>query len=107
MNAFERMTNSVFANTDLSLPADYRRGGQGPALRVRVVRSVLEPEAAPLSLNLKARADTLSVRAADCPHLAQGDTFTLHPDTAPELLTVTGTEPDTEGLSFTATVRRS
>ena len=107
MTVFATALATLHADPNLSLPADYRRGGQGPALRVRVVRSVLEPEAAPLSLNLKARADTLSVRAADCPHLAQGDTFTLHPDTAPELLTVTGTEPDTEGLSFTATVRRS
>ena len=107
MTAFDDALTTLHADADLSAPADYRQGGQGPAARVRVIRAVLEPEAAPLGLNLRARADTLSVRVADCPSLSKDDTFTMDPDTAPTLLTVIDTVPDAEGLSFTATVRRS
>lgn len=107
MSAFASALADLHADPDLSVPADYRRGGEGPATRLRVVRSVLEPDAAPLGLKLTARADTLAVRAADCPGLAVSDTFTLTPDTAPELLTVTSITSDAEGLSFTAIVRRS
>lgn len=106
--AFSSALGDLHADTDLATPADYRRGGQGPASRVRVIRSVLEPQAAPLGLALRARADTVSVRAADCPQLRTGDTFTLDPDTTPTLLTVTeAPELDVEGLSYTANVRRS
>ena len=66
MTAFDDALTTLHADADLSAPADYRQGGQGPVARVRVIRAVLEPEAAPLGLHLRARADTLSVRVGDC-----------------------------------------
>jgi hypothetical protein len=107
MNVFATALATLHADPNGATPADYRQGGQGPAARVRVIRAVAEPEAAPLGFNLKARADTLQVRMADCPHLAMSDTFVLFPDTAPELVTVTQTALDAEGMSFIAVVRRS
>jgi hypothetical protein len=107
VTVFATALATLHTDANLAVPADYRRGGAGPAARVRVIRAVLEPDAAPLGFNLKARADTLAVRAADCPNLAPGDSFTLAPDTAPTVVVVTTLTPDAEGLSFTAITRRA
>lgn len=107
MTVFDTALATLHADANMSLPADYRRGGQGPATRVRVIRAVLEPEAAPLGLSIKARADTISVPIATCPDLAMSDTFTLNPDTAPTIVTVTQFVRDAEDTEFTAIVRRS
>lgn len=108
MSVFNTALATLHADRNLSLPADYRRAGHGPPARVRVIRSVVEPDAAPLGLSIKARADTIAVPIADCPHLAKDDTFTLNPDTAPEIVTVTPQiTRDAEDTEFTAIVRRS
>lgn len=107
MQVFADAMADIFADTDMTVPADYRRGGQGPASRIRVVRSVREPGMQALGLELRARADMISVRVADAPHLAPGDSFTFDPDTAPTIVKVIeAPELDGQGLSYTAVIRR-
>lgn len=108
MTVFNTALATLFADRNMTVEAEYRRGGQGPAARVRVKRAVIEPDAAPLGLTIRARADAIAVPIADCPHLAKDDTFTLNPDTAPEIVTVTPQiTRDAEDTEFTAIVRRS
>lgn len=104
---FDEMLEDLHNDDAFGLDADYRRGGNGIPVRVRIRRSIIEPNESPLGLRIKARADTISVRLADCPHLAKDDQFTVDPDTNPTILVVTEIERDAEGLSATATVRRS
>jgi hypothetical protein len=106
MTVFAAALRTLHAHPNGPVPADYRRGGQGPAARVRVVHTILEPSRAPFGMQLKARADQLQVRLSDAPHLAQSDTFTMDPDGAPWIAVVTSVELDAEGLSATCIIRR-
>lgn len=107
MTIFDTALAAIHAHPDLSLPADHRVGGQGPATRIRVIRSIETPDAVAFGQGMRGQRDTYAIRRADVPGLAAGDSLTLNPDTAPEIVKLI--EPpaiDIEGLTFTVAVRR-
>lgn len=107
MTAFDDAIEDLHADTDLSALADYRQGGQGPATRLRVMHTVLEPSRAPFGMTLQARADQVTVRLADAPHIGPNDSFTFDPDGSPWVGVVTSApERDAENLSATCRIRR-
>lgn len=107
MTAFDDAIEDLHADTDLTALVDYRQGGQGPATRIRVIHTVLEPSRAPFGMTLQARADQVQVRLADAPQLAAGDSLTFDPDTTPWVGVITApVERDAENLSITARIRR-
>lgn len=106
MSAFADALADLHGDVDLTVPADYRRGKSGPATRIRVAHTVLEPSRAPFGKQLKARTDQVQIRLADAPHLAAEDTLTFDPDGTPWVAVITSTELDAEGLSATCQIRR-
>lgn len=106
MTVFDTALATLHADSNLAVPVDYRRGGQGPAARIRVVHSILEPSRAPFGQALKARADQVAIRLADAPHIAAGDSLTFDPDGTPWVGVITTKELDAEGLSATCQLRR-
>ena len=107
MTVFRTALATLHADTNLSIPADYRQGGQGPATRLRVIHTVLEPSRAPFGMTLQARADQVTVRLADAPHIGPNDSFTFDPDGTPWVGVVTSApERDAENLSATCRIRR-
>lgn len=106
MSVFDTALATLHADANMAIPADYRRGGNGIPVRIRIVRSTIVGDEAPLGMRIKAREDVVSVRLVDAPHLAKDDHLTVDPDSTPTILVVTSAELDAEGRSFTATVRR-
>lgn len=106
MTAFDDALEDLHADQDLAVPADHRQGGQGPAARIRVGHTILEPSRAPFGQALKTRIDQVQVRIADVPALAPNDTLTFDPDGTPWVAVITTREIDAEGLTWLCQARR-
>lgn len=106
MTVFDTALATLHADTNTTVPADYRQGGQGPASRIRVAHTILTPARAPFGMQIKGRADQVQLRLSDAPAVAPGDSLTFDPDGTPWVAVVTTVEPDAEGLSATCMLRR-
>lgn len=106
MTVFDTALATLHADANGPVPADYRRGGQGPATRIRVVHTILEPSRAPFGMELRGRADQVQIRLADAPSLAPDDSLTFDPDGTPWVGVIAKIERDAEGLSATCQIRR-
>ncbi|MCW3477361.1 head-tail joining protein [Limobrevibacterium gyesilva] len=108
MTVFEAALRTLHADPNLSVPADYQPGGQGPATSIRVTRVTREARFDAFQ-PVKQHGEDLSIRRIDAPALAKADTLTLYDPTrpGPELVVVLEANLDHEGLTWTATVRRA
>jgi hypothetical protein len=102
MSAFAAAMAALVADPNLGAEAVYRRGGTGPAVAVRVVRSSPDRVADGFGTEILSASDILAVAIATLPDLAAGDSFALGPD----LLTVTHAERDASGTAWRVLCQR-
>lgn len=109
MTVFDVAAAVLHADRNLSLAAEYRSLGRGPATSMRVILSAPSDQVSPFGHGVRVRqARSITVLAADCTP-AQNDTWTLV-DAAPgvpagTVLTALDVEGSTEGTSWTVTCR--
>ncbi|WP_149539304.1 head-tail joining protein [Siccirubricoccus phaeus] len=102
MNAFADAMAALVADPNLGTEAIYRKGGSGPAVPVRVLRSSPDRVGDAFGTEILSATDILSVAIAALPDLAAGDSFALGPD----LLTVTHAERDASGTAWRVLCQR-
>jgi hypothetical protein len=102
MTAFADAVDTLFTDANMALTAFWRRGGDGEAVPVRLVRRAPDLVADFGPGRVVIDATWLDVRVSEVESLAPGDTFEIDG----ELLEVRG-EPrrDTERLIWTAEAR--
>jgi hypothetical protein len=92
----------ILADPHVGVDAEWRRGGTGAPVPVRVVRSSPDRVAGAFDAALIQATDVLTGAVADVPDLAAGDSFALGPDT----LVVTHAERDALGVAWRVFCRR-
>lgn len=107
MTVFATALATLHADTNATSLVDYRQGGRGPAARIRVIHTILEPSRAPFGQALNTRTDEVQVRIVDAPYLAPNDSLTFDPDGTPWIGVISSKpELDAEGTAYTARLRR-
>lgn len=102
MDVFAAALGDILADPHVATDAEWRQGGAGPPMPVRVVRSSPDRVAAAFDAAVIQATDVLTAAVADIPDLASGDSFTLGPDT----LVVTHAERDALRLAWRVHCRR-
>lgn len=103
MNVFAAALRDILADPHVGTTADWRQGGAGPPVSVRVVRSSPDQVARAFDTAVIQATDVLTVAVADVPALAAGDSVAIGADT----LVVTHAERDAIGVAWRAFCRRN
>lgn len=100
-NAFRVALRTLLRDPNLGVDAEYRAGGAGPAVAVRVI--VSQPDEITTAFEAQHVRPTrvLTAAVADLPNLRAGDTFTLGAD----LLTAHAPQRDATGTTWTIPCR--
>jgi hypothetical protein len=96
MSAFDTAMASLIADAHLGVDAQYRQGGTGAPINLRVLRSSPDRMADPFGTEVISASDILSLAIATLPNIASGDTFSI----GGEVLTVRHAERDATGTAW-------
>ncbi len=102
MDVFAAAVRDLLADPHVGVDAEWRQGGVGPPVPLRVVRSSPDRVAGAFDAAVIQATDVLTVAVADVPDLASGDSVTLGSD----VLTVTHAERDALGVAWRVFCRR-
>jgi hypothetical protein len=102
VDVFAAALGHILADPHVGVDAEWRQGGVGSPVPVRVVRSSPDRVAGAFDATVIQATDVLTAAVADLPDLAAGDGFTLGPD----VLVVTHAERDTLGVAWRVFCRR-
>ena len=96
MSAFGDAMVSLIADPHLGCDAEYRQGGTGAPISLRVLRSSPDRMADAFGTEVISASDILSLTIATLPDIAAGDSFAIGAD----LLTVRHAERDASGTAW-------
>jgi len=96
MSAFAAAMDVLALDPNIGIDANYRMGGTGAPVALRVIRSSPDRIGDAFGTELLQASDILAVAIATLPSLGTGDTFTIGADT----LTVTHAERDAPGVAW-------
>ena len=96
MSAFDTAMASLIADAHLGVDAQYRQGGTGAPINLRVLRSSPDRLADAFGTEVISASDILSLAIATLPNIASGDTFSI----GGEVLTVRHAERDATGTAW-------
>ena len=96
MSAFDTAMASLIADPHLGVDAQYRQGGTGAPISLRVLRSSPDRMADAFGTEVISASDILSLAIATLPYIASGDTFSI----GGEVLTVRHAERDATGTAW-------
>jgi hypothetical protein len=96
MSAFDAAMASLIADAHLGVDAQYRQGGIGAPISLRVLRSSPDRMADAFGTEVISASDILSLAIATLPDIASGDTFSI----GGEVLTVRHAERDASGTAW-------
>lgn len=96
MSAFDTAMASLIADPHLGGAAQYRQGGTGAPISLRVLRSSPDRIASGFDTEVISASDILSLAIATLPDLAAGDSFSI----SGEVLTVRHAERDATGTAW-------
>ena len=96
MSAFGGAMASLIADAHLGVDAQYRQGGTGAPVSLRVLRSSPDRLADAFGTEVISASDILSLAIATLPDIAAGDSFAIGAD----LLTVRHAERDATGTAW-------
>ena len=96
MSAFDTAMASLIADAHLGVDAQYRQGGIGAPISLRVLRSSPDRMADAFGTEVISASDILSLAIATLPDLAAGDSFSI----GGEVLTVRHAERDATGTAW-------
>ena len=96
MSAFDTAMASLIADAHLGVDAQYRQGGTGAPVSLRVLRSSPDRMADAFGTEMISASDILSLAIATLPDIAPGDSFAIGAD----LLTVRHAERDATGTAW-------
>ena len=96
MSAFDAAMASLIADAHLGVDAQYRQGGIGAPISLRVLRSSPDRMADAFGTEVISASDILSLTIATLPDITAGDTFSI----SGEVLTVRHAERDATGTAW-------
>ena len=96
MSAFDTAMASLIADAHLGVDAQYRQGGIGAPISLRVLRSSPDRMADAFGTEVISASDILSLAIATLPEVAAGDSFLI----GGEVLTVRHAERDATGTAW-------
>jgi hypothetical protein len=96
MSAFDTAMASLIADAHLGVDAQYRQGGTGAPINLRVLRSSPDRMADAFGTEVISASDILSLAIATLPDIKAGDTFSI----SGEVLTVRHAERDATGTAW-------
>ena len=96
MSAFGDAMVSLIADAHLGVDAQYRQGGTGAPISLRVLRSSPDRMADAFGTEVISASDILSLAIATLPEVAAGDSFSI----GVEVLTVRHAERDASGTAW-------
>lgn len=96
MSAFDAAMASLIADAHLGVDAQYRQGGTGAPVSLRVLRSSPDRMADAFGTEVISASDILSLAIAALPDIAAGDSFLI----GNEVLTVRHAERDATGTAW-------
>jgi hypothetical protein len=96
MSAFDAAMASLIADAHLGVDAQYRQGGTGAPISLRVLRSSPDRLADAFGTEVISASDILSLAIATLPDITAGDTFSI----GGEVLTVRHAERDATGSAW-------
>ena len=96
MSAFDGAMAALLADPHLGCAAQYRQGGIGAPISLRVLRSSPDRMADAFGTEMISASDILSLAIATLPDIASGDTFSI----SGEVLTVRHAERDATGTAW-------
>jgi len=96
MSAFDTAMASLIADPHLGVDAQYRQGGTGAPVSLRVLRSSPDRLADAFGTEVISGSDILSLPIATLPDIAAGDSFSIDG----EVLTVRHAERDATGTAW-------
>jgi hypothetical protein len=96
MSAFDAAMASLIADAHLGVDAQYRQGGTGAPISLRVLRSSPDRLADAFGTEVISASDSLSLAIATLPDITAGDTFSI----GGEVLTVRHAERDATGTAW-------
>jgi hypothetical protein len=96
MSAFDAAMASLIADAHLGVDAQYRQGGTGAPIHLRVLRSSPDRMADAFGTEVISASDILSLAIATLPDITAGDTFSI----SGEVLTVRHAERDATGTAW-------
>lgn len=102
MTLFAAALADILADPYVGVDAEWRAGGAGPPVPVRVVRSSPDRVAAAFDAAVIQATDVITVAVADIPDLVSGDSFSIGSD----VLIVTHAERDAIGVAWRVYCRR-
>jgi hypothetical protein len=102
MSAFDAAMASLIADPHLGCAAQYRQGGTGAPINLRVLRSSPDRMADAFGTEVITASDILSLAIATLPDIAAGDSFAIGAD----LLTVRHAERDATGTAWRVLCQR-
>jgi hypothetical protein len=102
MSAFDEAMASLIADAHLGCDAEYRQGGTGAPVSLRVLRSSPDRMTDAFGTEVISASDILSLAIATLPDLAAGDSFSI----GNEVLTVRHAERDATGTAWRVLCQR-
>jgi hypothetical protein len=96
MSAFDGAMASLIADAHLGVDAQYRQGGTGAPISLRVLRSSPDRMADAFGTEVISASDILSLAIATLPDIAAGDSFSI----GGEVLMVRHAERDASGTAW-------
>ena len=96
MSAFDTAMASLIADAHLGVDAQYRQGGTGAPISLRVLRSSPDRMADAFGTEVISGSDILSLAIATLPDIAAGDSFSI----GNGVLTVRHAERDATGTAW-------
>jgi hypothetical protein len=102
MSAFDTAMASLIADPHLGCAAQYRQGGTGAPVSLRVLRSSPDRMADAFGTEVISASDILSLAIATLPDIAAGDSFLI----GGEVLTVGHAERDASGTAWRVLCQR-
>ena len=96
MSAFDTAMASLIADAHLGVDAQYRQGGTGAPISLRVLRSSPDRMADAFGTEVISASDILSLAIATLPDITARDTFSI----SGEVLTVRHAERDATGTAW-------
>ena len=96
MSAFDAAMASLIADAHLGVDAQYRQGGTGAPVSLRVLRSSPDRLADAFGTEVISASDILSLATATLPDITAGDSFSI----GGEVLTVRHAERDATGTAW-------
>ena len=96
MSAFDAAMASLIADAHLGVDAQYRQGGTGAPISLRVLRSSPDRLADAFGTEVISASDILSLAIATLPEITAGDSFSM----GGEVLTVRHAERDATGTAW-------